>query len=498
MKGRGSAAMRGAGPFPAEKESELRIYYGGLSTETNAFSPIPCGIEDFVDSGLLAAGTPAADRIVDAVHAAGGTVTMGLNLIAQPAGRVTTAAYEALTRALIDDIAAQGPFSGIILNLHGAMAAETISDCEGDILGRIRALVGAHVFIGAVLDPHSHLTPAMLRHADVLIAYQEYPHTDIADATSKLFDLCIRRLRQGIALLPSVFDCAQIDIYYTGAAAMRALLADLKTFEEDPEILSISVIHGFPWGDSPDLGTKILVYMRSDIERGRALAADIGRRMIDLRGQCGPQPLDAAEAIAAARRLDGVVVMADIADNAGGGAPGDSTFLLRSLLQHPGPPSLIGAIWDPVCVGLAFKAGLGNRIALRIGGKISAFSGDPVDIVGEVVGLARHHRESAPGYGDMTVDFGDVAAIRVDTLTIVMSTLRSQVFSPELFRAAGIVPETMKIIVVKSTQHFRAGFDALADHVLYVDTPGALSLRFEQLPYRHVPRTHWPRQDRAA
>ncbi|MGV3479300.1 MAG: M81 family metallopeptidase [Sphingobium sp.] len=476
----------------------MKIYYGGLSTETNAFSPIPCGVEDFVDSGLLTADRPDTDLVFEAVHAVGGTVIRGLNLIAQPAGPVTAAAYEALTRALIDDIAALGPFSGIILNLHGAMAAETVSDCEGDILRRVRALVGPGVFIGAVLDPHSHLTSAMLGHADVLIAYREYPHTDIADATAKLFDLCVHRLCLGIAMLPCVFDCAQIDIYYTAAAPMRDLLAELELIEEDPEILSISIIHGFPWGDSADLGTKILVYVRSDIERGRALAADIGNRMIGLRGTCGPKPLDAGQAISIARELDGIVVMADIADNAGGGAPGDSTFLLKSLLQHPGPPSLIGAIWDPVSVGLAFKAGLGNRIALRIGGKVGASSGDPVDIVGKVVGLARDHRETAPGYGDVTIDFGDVAAIRIDRITIVMSTLRSQVFSPDIFRAVGIAPEEMKIIAVKSTQHFRAGFDALADHVLYVDTPGALSLRFERLPYRHVPRTHWPRLEGAA
>lgn len=471
----------------------MRIFYGGLANETNAFSPIPCTEDDFLDFNQLL-GSASRDAMLAPFHAQGWNVVQGFNRIAQPAGLVQDVAYARLSAQLLAEIAATGPFDGVVLNLHGAMAAETVNDCEGDLLARMRSLVGPETFVGAVLDPHCHMTDAMRRNADMLVLYKEYPHTDIVEATAQLAAMCVRRLlAQTPAITSALFDCRQIDIYHTTESPMRELVTDLRALEREPGVLSVSIVHGFPWGDSPDLGSRVLVYTNGDEALATHKAREIGERLIGLRGQCHPATQTPMEALAIAAQSDGLTVLADFADNAGGGAASDSTFLLQALLSAAPGPSAIGAFWAPELVDAAFQAGIGHHISASLGGRHGPASGTAVRLEGEVIGLKRRHRETAPGYGGFHVEFGDVVAIRMGAVTVLLSSLRCQAFGPALFEDLGVPLSGLKLVAVKSTQHFRAGFDPFAARTLYVDTPGALTMDFAHIPYRHAPPDLWPR-----
>lgn len=471
-----------------------RIYYGGLSNETNAFSPIPCSREDFLEiepGWVHDPGSPFASAL-----RMGCELVIGSNRVAQPAGLVVDCDFAALSDALLAEIAGHLPLDGVLLNLHGAMATRRVPDCEGDILDRVRQLAGPRTFVGATLDPHCHLSPRMLSHADVLVCYKEYPHTDIASATRWLTDICLDQIVSRRPIRHAVFDCGQIDLYYTTHPLMRQLIEEIREIEKRPEILSISIVHGFPWGDDENLGTKVLAYGRETLHDLEATVADIGRKLVALRGACGPNPMSVAEALAIASSQPGLTVAADIADNPGGGAPGDATFMLREMLAAGIAPCSLGPIWDPVAVDFAFKAGIGERLSLRIGGKAGSSSGAPLDVEATVVALLRDYAERAPGYGDLLANYGDIAGIEVAGITVVLCSRRMQAFSPALFEAVGVRLSEQRLVVVKSTQHFYAGFAPRAARVLYVNATGALNFDFASLPRRRTPRHLWPLDER--
>ena len=191
---------------------------------------------------------------------------------------------------------------------------------------------------------------------------------------------------------------------------------------------------------------------------------------------------------------EGPVVMADPADNAGGGAPSDNTTILRRLMERKVERACLGPIWDPVAVKLCFAAGVGAELDLRFGGKIARTSGLPVDARVEVVGLARDCRQS---FGPTTVSIGDCAAVRTGGIDVVLITIRNQALGLELFRNVGIEPTELRLVVVKSTNHFMAAYGPIAKRVIYVHSDGPLSRDYRTIPYTKVRRPIWPLDERA-
>ncbi|HEY1092418.1 MAG TPA: MlrC C-terminal domain-containing protein, partial [Burkholderiaceae bacterium] len=201
-------------------------------------------------------------------------------------------------------------------------------------------------------------------------------------------------------------------------------------------------------------------------------------------------PMDAALDLA----LDappGLVVLADSADNPGGGAACDSTFILRALLERGVRDAALGMLWDPQAVAIATSAGVGARLPLRVGGKVGPMSGDPLDLDVEVLACRSDasQRGLVPGSRD---PLGAAVALRVQGVDVVLNSIRQQVFSPDCFTEMGVDLSSKRLVVVKSTQHFRAGFDPLVVRTVYADTPGSLRVNLGELPYRHLRRPLWP------
>lgn len=482
----------------------MRVFTATLGTETNTFSPIPTGMSVFKDTFYCPAGEHP-DRpmlFTGPLWAArlrakerNWEVVEGLCTFAQPAGPTTRKVYEELRDQILADLKAAMPVDMVVLGMHGAMVAEGYDDCEGDLLQRVREIVGPGVPVGAELDPHCHLTEQMTKNADAIICFKEYPHTDFVERGMELVDICAAAAARDKKPVMGVFDCQMIDMFHTPIEPMKSFVEKIKSLEGKNGILSISIAHGFPWGDVPGMGTKVLVIADGDQAKAEALAAKHGRELQALRGKAAPRGLsirdglDKAMATAAAP-----IVLADTADNAGGGAPSDSTFVLRELIDRDIRNAALGPIWDPIAVRFCFDAGEGSTLRLRIGGKVGPISGDPLDVQAEVLKLLPSHSQT---FGRATQMMGEAAAIRANGIDIVLNSVRCQATGTDLFTGLGISLTDKKLIVVKSSQHFYAAFAPLAAEVIYLNPPGTLTLDLKSFDYHKLQRPKWPLDDNA-
>ena len=485
-----------------------RIFTACLGTETNSFSPIPTGMSIF-EGAMLVRGGQHGDKpglfglpLVlwrERAKALGWSVAEGLAAFATPAGTTTHGTYEALRDEILADLKKALPVDAVLLNLHGAMIADGYPDAEGDLLARVRALVGPDVLVAAELDLHCHLTHLKVDSADLLVIYKEYPHIDVAERAQDVFDLVVRTLAGEVKPVMALHDCAMLGIYPTTREPMIGIVARMKTLEREPGVLSVSLAHGFPWGDTPEVGTRVLVVADRDPALASRFARDLGEQVWDARFALSPPFMGIDEAIdrVLAHEPDGhPFVLADTADNPGIGSPGDSTFVLRRLLERGVGGFALSPLWDPIATALAFDAGLGASFDIRIGGKLGPGSGEALDVRAQVKGLAQGVWQP---FGGALAPLGDLAWLRIagtsdDTaIDVVVNDYRVQSFHPECFRAAGIDPMKPRALIVKSTQHFHAGFAPIAREVLYLSTPGSGSMDMAALPLRSVSRPLWPR-----
>ena len=485
----------------------MRAFTASLATETNTFAPMPTGLASFHQDGYFPAGTyPAAPSLFagplwaarQRAREHGWQLIEGLVASAQPSGITTRLAYETLRDELLADLRAAMPVDLVLLGLHGAMVADGYDDCEGDLLARVRRIVGPTVVVGAELDPHNHLSAAMVAHADLLISFKHYPHTDVLERAFELVDLCAAQVAGRSLPVASVVDCGMVAVLHTTREPALGFVARLQAMEGQGGVLSISVTHGFPWGDVPDMGTKLLVYtdakpagIAAARKTGDALALRLGAELVALRETLETPWLDIDAALdQALLAKPGLVVLADSADNPGGGAAGDSTFLLRRLVERGIGPAALGPLWDPGAVRIAVDAGVGARLMLRLGGKVSALSGDPIDLDCTVKAWVPDMTMS--GLAGSTVPLGDCALVEAQGIQIVLITRRSQAMGVDLFSQLGCDLAQQRLLVLKSSQHFRAAFAPLAVQVLYVSAPGSVARALQLLTYRKVTRPKWP------
>lgn len=476
----------------------MKLFMASLATETNSFSPIPTGWSAYkgtlyakdasrADIGLFSSALGVWRRRAEAL---GWTVAEGLSTFAEPAGPTVRAVYEAMRDDILADLKAAMPVDVALLSMHGAMIAEGYEDCEGDLLTRVRAIVGPGAAVGLEIDPHCHLTEAMLAAATAIVCYKEYPHIDIRERAADLFAICADAAAGRTRPVMRDYDCRMMAMYHTPFEPVRAYVDRMSAMEGKDGVLSVSLAHGFPWGDTPRVGTRVLVITDGDADLAASRARALGRELWEMRGQLRVYP-DMETAIDRALGIrDGLVVLADFADNAGGGAPSDSTFVLRAALARGLRDIAFGIFWDPVLTGMCLDAGIGAEMDVRIGGKIGPMSGDPVDLRVTVRGV---RRDAVQHLGGAALPAGDCVWLEADGVHILVNTLRTQTFHPEIFAQAGLDLTKMRIVVVKSSQHFYDGFAPIAAEVIHMATPGAITPDFTIIPYTRRDANYWPK-----
>lgn len=475
----------------------MRLFFGGILTETNTFSPIPVGLENFTERGLLR-GNEVLDPVRGSdmaiyARALGLDVVGGLYCEAHPGAAVRRDAYEALRDELLERLHAAGPVDIVALNMHGGMVAQGYDDCEGDLIRRIRAIVGPGVVIGCELDPHSHLSPAMHDNA-ILMCYRENPHIDISLRGRELVDLLLRTARREVQPVTSVFNCRMADVFQTQREPMKGFVARMRAMEGCDGVLSISIVHGFRRADIPLLGTQVIVITDDNASRGAELAERLGRELFEMRGQCADptQPMD--EAVATALAWDaatlGPLVLAEMADNPGGGSPGDATYVLKALIDAGIDRIAAGVFIDPLAVRCAIDAGLGARLTMRVGGKACPLSGPPLDL--EVTVTAIDPAAKIVIGGDTIVPMGRAVALRFANGELLLAENRNQTYGPSIFADLGIDLRCQRVILVKSAQHFKAHFADITQHSLTLDSPGVCVADVTKLPFKRLTRPLWP------
>ena len=482
----------------------LRVFAGGLATETNSFSPLPTGYDDFARA---AAGDPQEVRdgiffgrsfraYAAVARERGAELVLGSYCFATPAGPPPAAAYARLRNELLAELEASLPVDCALLTLHGAMVCAGVEDCESDLVARVREFAPGAT-IGVLLDLHCDLPQSLVDAADVVVIVKEYPHVDVEPCARQLATVVLDAASGRVVPVSATFDCRMVGLYPTVREPMRGFVDGvLHAVEREPGILAASLGHGFPYLDSALPGVRALVVADGDRDAAERAAERIGRAVYALRRQAALVPLPFAEGLdraLAAGRPGAPVVLADVADNAGGGAPSDSTFVLRALLEHGVTGTGLAPLWDPVAVRLAFAAEEGARLELRLGGKIGPGSGPPLDVEVEVKGLVRDLVQQWPQLeGPASIPVGDAALLDVGGVDVVIVSRRDQAFGLELFTAFGVDPRDKRILVLKSANHFRAAYDAIASEVLYVDAGGTLPSDPRAIPYSIYDRRAYP------
>jgi microcystin degradation protein MlrC len=479
----------------------MRIFVASLATESNSFSPIPTNRASFEAAFYYPPGQhPDLPRHTTApLYVARRRAREGFELIegscfwAEPSGPTNQRDYEEMRDEILAELSAAMPVDGVLLGLHGAMIAYGYDDAEGDILERVRAIVGEKVPIGVELDPHCHLTEKRVRLADIIILYKEYPHTDFVERGEELVTLLLKTIRGEVRPVMSLYDCRMSDLFPTSREPGRSFSDKLRTFEGKDGVLSVSLGHGYPQGDVPEHGTRVLVVTDNAKPKGDALACALGDEVREKRGTWAPPYVSLDQAIDEAYAAErGPVVVADPSDNAGGGAASDNTNVIRRLLERGCRDACVGPVWDPVAVQFCHAVGVGGSFPLRFGGKTAVTSGQPIDAEVTVIGLKRDGRQS---FGISKVPFGDGAGIRLEGVEVSLVSHRAQALGLEIFSEVDIELATKKFVGVKSTNHFHAAYGPIAAKVLYADGGGPSPRDLRQYPFTKIQRPLWPHDE---
>ena len=482
----------------------LRIAIGGFLHESHSFAPRPTTYADFVQPGgfpglcrgsaMLPAVRGCANAVAGAIavaEAAGAALVPLAWCIANPAGPVEDAAFDRIAALICAELSAAleaGPLDGVYLDLHGAALADSFPDAEGELLRRVRRIVGA-IPVTASLDPHANLTLQMVEESDALAPYLTYPHVDMKDAGARAMRLLLDRVargvpfakafRQGAFWIPITSQCTLVDPMAAVMTERAAILARTGAAE-------LAWCFAFPYADFPGCGPALAAYAGTQ-EAADAAADALLATVHSREGDFQLDVVPAAEAVAAAIREagpGGPTVIADTQDNPGGGGHGDTTGLLRELLAQGARGAVLCLVNDAESAAACHAAGEGADVALSLGGKSD---GAPFALQARVLRLTNgRFTLTGPMAAGNPANLGPCAVIGVEGVRVLVVSRKMQAYDQAILRHAGIEPAEVSILVLKSSVHFRADFGPMARQVIVAASPGPVVADPATLPFRNL------------
>lgn len=479
-----------------------------MSHETNSFSLQETDEQAFRNRYVLMRAEAIAERghlntelagFLDAGRAHGWHVKHVLSAAAGPSGKVKQATFNWLCDPIIFVIK-QHPFDGILLGLHGAMDLDFCEDGEGELLWRIRSVVGEKMPIAITLDPHANVSKKMCELADIIVSFKTYPHIDMRDTGHHAGEILHRTMAGEIqphTILASRPMLEEVNGGRTDIGPMIERIAKARVYEEKADVFAVSINAGFASADVARIGPTVLVTGQGDFTAHHAFAETIADDIWNRRFEVLNDYLSVEEAAAIAATYapdEGPLVIADYADNPGAGGYGDSTELLRALLAAGVANACLGPMVDGEAVQELHAAAIGERVHIALGGKTDPrFGGGPLAVEGELVSIsAGHFTGDGPMIHGLSGSFGPSAVILVGGIEILVVTIARQILDLQQFRAFDIYPQNKHVVALKSMQHFRAAFEPIAGQVIVCDSGALCTPRYNRLPYRNVPRPIFP------
>ena len=483
----------------------MKIAIGGFHHETNTFAPEKADYQCFVQADSwpgLTEGKPLLDAVegmnlgisgfINESSICGHELMPMLWCSASPSSFVTFDAYERVASSMLDHLANLMPLDAVYLDLHGAMVTDHQQDGEGELLARVRSVIGPDIPLVVSLDLHANITSRMFATADVLVGYRTYPHVDMAETgrkAAKILDKMLTGVRPSKAmfkfefLIPLVWQCTLVE-------PCKSIYQQLEDIEQqNPNVLSLSFTPGFPPADIHEVGPCVVGYGTQQAESEIETAVhELVNCIEGLQSGFNGKVFSPDEAVKyAINSQNSPVVIADTQDNPGAGGNSDTLGMLRALIKNEAQSALIGLIYDPATARMAHEAGLGAEVELKLGALSQWENESPLETRFLVQALGDgNFTGSGPMWGGAKMQLGLMAALRIGDIEILVSSKKMQFADKSISRHLGIEPAGHKIIVVKSSVHFQADFDDIAGETIVAAAPGPNAADNRDLPYQNI------------
>ena len=483
-----------------------RIAVGGFQHETNTFAPVPATFAAFE----LADGWPGLSRgpalipaveginipawgFIDEGQKAGWDLIPLLWASATPSAPVTADAFERIASMILEDLAAALPVDGFYLDLHGAMMTDHYDDGEGELLRRVREVIGPDVPLIVSLDLHANVTPLMVEQADRLVIFRTYPHIDMAATGARAAGEMAQFLagtagrakvfRQIPFLIPITLGCTLVD----PAAAIYRRLEELET---RAGVDHMSFACGFCPADFHDCGPSLVAY-GPDAEAVTEAADALHAEVVGREGEFRLGYWETASAVEYARMEagsgNGPIVLADVQDNPGGGGNSDTVWILEELVRQGAAGAVVALLYDPEAAAKATEAGEGAVLELSLGASSGQPGHKPFNTSCRVQRIADgNFTATGPMFAGARMSLGPTALLDIEGVRVIVTSAKEQAADQEMFRHVGIEPAETPILVLKSSVHFRADFEPIAAEVLVVEAPGPVALDNQSLDFKKL------------
>ena len=481
-----------------------RVLLGGMKHETCSFVPGLATLDTFRSHHLVegqdvfgpARGTgQEIDGVIQVARENRVELIPTIDGFGGAAPPVTDAAYEYIRdRILAGAREHRGALDGVMLPLHGAMTTETREDPEGELIAKVREIVGPDVPIVVSFDMHCHLTDLSVRPTDAIVGYHTHPHVDFFDTGLRAMRILVKAMNgeaKPVVVQRKMRMMASAERHNTSVGPMSEVMARIKEIEQEPGILAATIFATQPWMDVEELGWSSVVVADGDRALAQAKADEIAMMLWERRERFLVQKTPIGEAVQAALASDGKpFVLADSSDSVSGGSHGDGNWLLRTLLEMGYRDTALLTCTDPEAVAACFAAGVGATVTVPVGGKLTPQFFQPVTVTGYVKTLS--DGEYLSDLPPQPVHAGRQAVLQVGGIAIVLTERPVMTIDQAAYHSVGMEPRQFKIVGVKSPGGFRAIYGPFAAGIFEIDTPGPTDSDLTRLPFRRIRRPLWP------
>ena len=477
----------------------MRIAFAQLSSESDDFTTRVVDAEFVRRTGYTLRGSEIEEAGAALQNEVGGAVgelrELGASIVglvavrANSGGPVDAGLHQELTADILARLSAAGSVDGVVLSLNGSMVTPATDDPDGELVQRVRELVGPRVPIGVTLDLHANITHRLIANADVVTAYKNYPHTDLAETGARAARLIARAARGEIRPATLAARIPWVGSAFNASTRGDGEFAKFARFVRDQiggDVLDTSLLHVGCWTDVREYGSAVLVVADGDPMQVRPLAQELANRYWAMRNEFNVPTMSVRDAVAASSMTpSGPVLLLDTADTTGGGASGDSVHALSDFLGLETDAPLLATVVDPDAARKCGEAGAGASVSLEIGHHLDPIWGTPITIEARIEWVGEAGFSYSGGlFAGRCVSMGLTAVVTTGPARIVIASNPLYEFADEHFQAVGLNIADYRFVIVKNMMNFREVLAGKASAWYVLDCPGPTPIDYGRLPYR--------------